>query len=256
MTEVKGEVSNEVEGSNETENYKKIKPEGEVNKGECDSFWKSAMKENIVPSEKNENKAECDSFWESGMKENDSSSEKNEDIEESTQDEISVSETDSKDKEESDNEIKEEGVTEGKRAELKNKGISDEVIDQMSSDKEACVYEQADLIEGEVNGKKCLQKKDIDPELKDEFGKTNRERIEMGRPPIDKNGEIIELHHVGQKADSPLAELSTTEHRGKGNYGILHDTTKDSEIHTPENEAKWKKEREEYWKERAKDFKY
>ena len=109
MTEVKGEVSNEVEGSNETENYKKIKPEGEVNKGECDSFWKSAMKENIVPSEKNENKAECDSFWESGMKENDSSSEKNEDIEESTQDEISVSETDSKDKEESDNEIKEEG---------------------------------------------------------------------------------------------------------------------------------------------------
>ena len=61
MTEVKGEVSNEVEGSNETENYKKIKPEGEVNKGECNSFWKSAMKENIVPSEKNENKAECDS---------------------------------------------------------------------------------------------------------------------------------------------------------------------------------------------------
>ena len=29
---------------------------------------------------------------------------------------------------------------------------------------------------------------------------------------------------------------------------------KDSEVHTPENQAKWDHERKEYWKERTKDF--
>lgn len=150
--------------------------------------------------------------------------------------------------------FKNEGVSEEKRTELESKGMSSEVIDMMNSDEEATIYENANLEEGEVNGKKCLQKPDIDPDQKDEFGMTNRERMQNGNPPIDKNGETIELHHVGQKADSPLAELNTTEHRGKGNHGVLHDMKKDSEVHTPENQTKWDQERREYWKERAKDF--
>ena len=151
-------------------------------------------------------------------------------------------------------EFKNEGVSEEKRTELESKGFSPEVIDVMNSDEEATIYENANLEEGEINGKKCLQKTDIDPDQKDEFGMTNRERMQNGNPPIDKNGETIELHHVGQKTDSPLAELSTTEHRGKGNHGVLHDMKKDSEVHTPENQAKWDHERKEYWKERTKDF--
>ena len=167
---------------------------------------------------------------------------------------INESSTLEKDIQHDTQEFKNEGVSEEKRTELESKGFSPEVINMMNSDEEATIYENANLEEGEINGKKCLQKPDIDPDQKDEFGITNRERMQNGNPPIDKNVGTIELHHVGQKTDSPLAELSTTEHRGKGNHGVLHDMKKDSEVHTPENQAKWDQERKEYWKERAKDF--
>ncbi len=36
-----------------------------------------------------------------------------------------------------------------------------------------------------------------------------------GLAPIDKDRMSYELHHVGQKADSPLAILSKNEHRSK-----------------------------------------
>ena len=64
---------------------------------------------------------------------------------------------------------------------------------------------------------------------------------------ILEDGEIIELHHIGQKNDGPLAELTPEEHRGKENYSILHDTAKESEI----NRDQFNKERSEHWKQRA-----
>lgn len=82
---------------------------------------------------------------------------------------------------------------------------------------------------------------------KDELGRTNKERMENGQPPITKNGETVELHHIGQKADSPLAELTTQEHRGKGNDTILHDKQKESEI----DRTEFAKERENHWEARA-----
>ena len=51
-----------------------------------------------------------------------------------------------------------------------------------------------------------------------------KERMKNGLSPLTKKGDTVELHHIGQKQDSPLAELATQEHRGKGNYAILHDT--------------------------------
>lgn len=88
---------------------------------------------------------------------------------------------------------------------------------------------------------------DIDMDQKDELGRTNKERMANGLSPITKTGETVELHHIGQKADSPLAELTTQEHRGKGNDTILHDKQKPSEI---DREA-FKTEREEHWESRA-----
>jgi hypothetical protein len=32
--------------------------------------------------------------------------------------------------------------------------------------------------------------------------------MEQGLAPIAQNGETIQLHHIGQKPDSPLAELT------------------------------------------------
>ena len=123
-------------------------------------------------------------------------------------------------------------------------GWSDEIIDAISSMEEYEIYKKADLEEKEINGKKCLVRKDIDLEQKDSMGRTNSERMEKGLPPLDKNGRPIELHHIGQKSDSPLAELTTSEHRGKGNDTVLHDKKKESEI----DRDKFAEERSEHWK--------
>ncbi|NFT91105.1 hypothetical protein FDF86_01575 [Clostridium botulinum] len=126
-------------------------------------------------------------------------------------------------------------------------GYSDEVIDNISCWEEYEVYRDAGLKEVEIGGKKCLIRDDIDLDQKDDFGQTNRERMENGHAPITKSGETVELHHIGQKSDSPLAELTTQEHRGKGNDTILHDKSKESEIDRNE----FGKERSEHWKSRV-----
>lgn len=122
-----------------------------------------------------------------------------------------------------------------------------EVTDNIRSKEELDVYLDAGLQEENVNGKTCLIKSDIDMNQKDEFGLTNAERMENGHSPISKDGQTVELHHVGQKNDSPLAELTTQEHRGKGNDTILHDKAKPTEI----DRTAFNTEREEHWKDRA-----
>lgn len=149
-----------------------------------------------------------------------------------------------------DDNAEKHGLTEEQKKEIKEKtGWSDEIINSIGSMKEAEIYINAGLIEAEINGKKCLIRSDIDMDQKDEDGITNRERMERGLPPITKNGEKVELHHIGQKPDSPLAELTTEEHRGVGNDAILHDKQKESEIDRNE----FAKERKEHWKNRAMD---
>ena len=51
--------------------------------------------------------------------------------------------------------------------------------------------------------------------------------------------------------DSPLAELTRDEHRGKGNDTVLHNKQKESEI----NREDFAKERAEHWKARAEQIK-
>lgn len=126
---------------------------------------------------------------------------------------------------------------------------SDEIVDAIGSMKEYEIYKKADLIEAEIDGRKCLIRNDIDMNQKDEFGRTNRERMKNGQMPITKSGENVELHHVGQKMDSPLAELTTDEHRRGGNDTVLHDKQKESEIDRNE----FKKEREEHWRSRSEE---
>ncbi|RSU03723.1 hypothetical protein CBF31_06835 [Vagococcus fessus] len=125
-------------------------------------------------------------------------------------------------------------------------GWSDKIIDSIGSFEEARIYIKADLKEVTVNDKPCLIKKDIDMSQKDEMGRTNEQRMEKGLAPLDKNGNSLELHHIGQKKDSPLAELTKEEHRGIGNDAILHDKTKDSEI----NRNEFNTERKNHWKDR------
>ena len=63
----------------------------------------------------------------------------------------------------------------------------------------------------EINKPDKIKLSEQDLSLKDEYGRTNAERIDQGLLPIDANGATIELHYIVQKADGTLAELTATE---------------------------------------------
>ena len=146
------------------------------------------------------------------------------------------------------NEVKKELTDEEKQKIKEETGWSDGIVDYIRSMKEYEIYKNAGLEEREINGKKCLPRSDIDLDQKDEKGRTNKERMEKGKPPLDKNGESIELHHIGQKSDSPFAELTKSEHIKNGNDTILHDKNKESEI---DRLIQFKKEKSDHWKARS-----
>lgn len=141
------------------------------------------------------------------------------------------------------------GLTPEEKEQLKTEtGWSDEIVDAISSMEEAQIYKDAGLVEAEINGKPCLINPNIDMDTQtDAFGRTNRQRMSEGLAPLDENGKPIELHHIGQHPDSPLAELTQEQHRGKDNYSVLHDTKKESEIDRPAFDS----ERVDHWKTRA-----
>lgn len=158
-------------------------------------------------------------------------------------------------------ETKLEGLTAEEKAKIKDEtGWSDEIIDNIKNMKQYEILKNAGLVEVEINGRKCLIREDIDLDYTDEDGVSNRDRMARGRPPLDSTtGQPIELHHLGQKAYSPLVELTKEEHRtgefedGKKNQSLWHDNTIETEVHGEDNS--WKKERENHWKERAKNSK-
>lgn len=133
------------------------------------------------------------------------------------------------------------------RERLEQLGVPKQVLDAIGSEAEARIYEGANLEPAEVNGKDALIRTGIDYDQKDAMGTTNLDRMKSGRAPLDANGKPIELHHIGQKQDSPLAELTSAEHRGNGNDNVLHNKQKESEI----NREDFDKERKDYWKARA-----
>jgi RHS repeat-associated protein len=84
--------------------------------------------------------------------------------------------------------------------------------------------------------------------------KDNINRMESRRAPIGTDGHSVELHHDGQKADSPLKEMTRTEHRGGANFKKNHPNTgqKPSQI----NRTQFKRTRADHWEKRANDFKH
>ena len=115
------------------------------------------------------------------------------------------------------------------------------------SPEEAAHYENCGLESAEVGGKECLVRSDIDWDAKDQYGQTNLERAKQGLAPLDPEGRPYELHHVQQKPDGMLAELTREEHRGVGIDGVLHDSGQTSEI----DRGAFNGERAAHWKARA-----
>ena len=138
-------------------------------------------------------------------------------------------------------------MSEETRLKFKEKEFPNSILDAIGSEAEALIYNQDSLEPAIINNKDVLIKTDIDIHQKDGLDQTNLDRMKAGKAPLDKNGNPIELHHIGQKNDSPLVELTREEHRGVGNDNILHNKQKESEI----DRSEFNKERAEHWKQRA-----
>ena len=132
----------------------------------------------------------------------------------------------------------------------KNSDYSSKINENIRTTNELKIYQNAGLEEGVVNDKTTLKDNSIDPDLKDANGKTNLELMEKGRAPIDQYGEKYNLHHIGQKMDSPLAELQGGEHRIY--HSTLHDTSLGKSVI---DRGAFDKERAAHWKERVAEIK-
>lgn len=135
---------------------------------------------------------------------------------------------------------------------IEETGWSQEIVDKIENYEQFEIYSNANLTEATINGKKCLIKK-IDMEYIDEkTGLTNRELMEKGRSPYDsKTGEKIELHHMGQDANGPFAELNENSEHGNGNHSKLHLEKDNSWRNDPDLKQAYANERREYLKARS-----
>lgn len=226
--------------SQEVAKVQEISPESEINMSDCKQFW-----DDIFGNEINDSKDLKENRNSSGLTEKldfDSAKAFWNDI---FSKEIAIDEGNRT------NEVENSkyDLTERERDIMKEEtGWSDKIVESIGTMSEYKIYKEAGLVEGKINGKECLLRNDIDWDKTDQFGSSNRERVENGYSPIDNSGKPIELHHIGQHQDSPLAELTFEEHRTGGNDTILHDKTKLTEVHG--EGSNWASERKEYWKNR------
>ena len=162
-------------------------------------------------------------------------------------------------------------MTEIERDRLRQRtGWSGAIVSQIRSVEEAEIYIKAGLKEAVVGGRPALIRTDIDwsdysirrntwlrdsarQGLKDydEWAKyNNADLIGEGYPPRDRNGGPYELHHIGQRQDSPFAELTWGEHMGEGNNTVLHAAGRESEI----DRGEFDDEKSRYWQARFQMF--
>ena len=122
------------------------------------------------------------------------------------------------------------------------------VISRIKTMDQYQIFKDAGLFGGMVNGKIALIRNiDLDFEYE---GITNLERMLNGKAPIDpQTGLKYELHHLAQEENGKavIAILTQAEHRGEGNFMILHDLTKDSVI----DRAEFDSMRAQFWKDLA-----
>ncbi len=102
---------------------------------------------------------------------------------------------------------------------------------------------------GQTN--KVYQRNDlIEPSLTDAKGRTNLERMKRGLAPVSADKKPINLHHMLQTQEGPLAEMAQFFHQR--NYSVIHINPAstpsgiDRTLHD-----QW---RSKYWKSRGKDF--
>lgn len=236
---------NNSELKNEVHKVQEIRPNTDISMSECDDFWDKMFEDEIHDDQENSFEGDKDPFTDPKTEA------MNEFWEEMFSSEIEDEEVDGG----------QEGLSPEEKEKIKEEtGWSDEIVDNIENMDQYERLKNAGLIEKEINGRKCLIKENIDLDYEDEDGLTNRQRMERGLAPLDaKTGKPLELHHLGQKADSPLVELTEEEHRtgeykdGKKNQSLWHDNSKETKVHGEGNN--WDNERKDHWKTRVNDLK-
>jgi len=116
-------------------------------------------------------------------------------------------------------------------------------IKSLNSKAEYEIYKNAKLVPTQLSDGSWTFLKEINWKLVDSYGRTNVERVTLGLAPIDSTGMPYELHHIGQKADSPLAILTYVEHHSKDNYSILHYAEEGKDV----ADDVWRAQKKEFW---------
>ncbi len=120
-----------------------------------------------------------------------------------------------------------------------------QAIKNMHSVAESEVYANAGLTPVHLADDSWIFVKEIDWNLIDDLGRSNVARVlEYKLAPIDNNGLSYEVHHLGQKADGPLAMLTHAEHHNKDTYSIIHYAIDGKNI----TESAWNAQRASFWK--------
>lgn len=141
----------------------------------------------------------------------------------------------------------------------------DEIIYSLNSEEEANIYINAGLKESIVGNRTALIQPKIDPDMKTPKwylkehpqweGWTNADLAGEGYAPFsspiipgtEEGTDPFELHHIGQRPNSPLAELTYSQHHDEGIFSILHKFA-ESQI----DRTLFEKERSQYWQDRYK----
>ena len=83
----------------------------------------------------------------------------------------------------------------------------------------------------------------------DKYGRTNLKRMQQGLAPMGPDDLPVNLHHMLQTQDGPIAEITQSLHLGQGSYGVLHINGNDVPSGIDRDAfAAWKTG---YWKSRA-----
>lgn len=118
-----------------------------------------------------------------------------------------------------------------------------EAIKNIHSMAEYEIYKEANLLPVQFTSGEWAFIREIDWKLVDSSGNTNVERVMNHLAPIDSTGMPYELHHIGQRADSPLAILTYSEHHLSGNYATLHYAEEGKNV----SDAVWKAQKKDFW---------
>jgi len=78
----------------------------------------------------------------------------------------------------------------------------------------------------------------------------NLDKIKDGKAPTGTDGHPVELHHDGQKADSPLKPMTRTDHRLGGNFKKNHPNTGQQKSQISPSQRN--KQRQQFWKDQSK----